>query len=137
MSAKIVIVGALSTFLCLIGFFSMNQLAYAQDSTQLESICVSGTPQYDSPICEEVRKNTSNETTGVDKTLRTVANILAYVGGFIAVVIMVLSGIRLIMSDGDSSKIAIARNSIIYAAIGIVVIIFARALVLFVINAVG
>lgn len=120
----------------LVGVFSMNHLVYAQDPTQLESICVPGTPEYNSPICEEVRKNKTDEVTGVDKTFRIAANLLAYLGGFIAVVIMVVSGINLITSGGDSNKIANARNSIIYAGAGIVAIIFARVLVLFIIDAV-
>ena len=128
-------VGIISFVTYMFGLFYASQLAFAlQDSTQLEQVCRTNPT---SPICQEVLKNKSDEVSGVDESLRTITNYIAYLGGIIAVIIMVISGISLITSGGDSNKIANARNSIIYAAAGIVSIVIARALVLFVIGAVG
>ena len=130
-----VTVGVLAIAFSLFGFIYARQAAFAQqDSTQLEQVCKTNPT---SPICQEVSKDKSDEVSGIDRTLRTITNYVAYLAGVIAVIIMVVSGVSLITSGGDSGKIANARNSIIYTAAGIIAIIFARTLVLFIIDAVG
>lgn len=54
----------------------------------------------------------------VAQTLNGVYAIVAIV----AVVIIVMAGIRIITADGDSSKVAGARQTIIYAVVGLVVV---------------
>ena len=54
------------------------------------------------------------------------------VAGAIAVIIIVIGGIRYITSTGDSSRIKAAKDTILYAVIGLVVVIIARAIVGFV-----
>mgnify|MGYP001132360746 FL=1 len=87
-----------------------------------------------SEVCNEANAPPAE---GVNETLLTVVDILAFVGGFIAVVIVVVAGISMIVAGGDSGKIANSRNAIIYALVGAVVIVFARAIVLYIINRVG
>lgn len=73
-----------------------------------------------------------NPVTGQDSIIPKIANIAAAIGGVIAVVIIMMSGLTLITSTGDSAKITQARNSVIYACVGIVVIIAARVIVGFI-----
>ena len=54
----------------------------------------------------------------VAKTLNGVYTIVAIV----AVIVIVLAGIRIITADGDSSKVAAARQTIIYAVVGLAVV---------------
>ena len=51
-----------------------------------------------------------------------------YVAGIIAVVMIIWGGFRLIISQGNPDSIKSARNSVLYAAIGLVVSISARAM---------
>jgi len=70
----------------------------------------------------------------VDSTMKTVGTILNFVIGFvavIAVIIIVVAGINMTVSQGEPGKVAKARNMIIYAAIGLVVAILAFAIVNF------
>lgn len=70
----------------------------------------------------------------VDSTLATVINILSFVVGIIAVIMIIIGGIRFITSGGDSSSTASARNTIIYAVIGLVIVALAQFIVKFVIG---
>lgn len=69
--------------------------------------------------------------------LQNIVNTVLGVTGAIAVLIIVLAGFRLITSQGDPGAVTTARNAIIYALIGLVVIMFAFAIVNFVVLGVG
>jgi len=67
----------------------------------------------------------------------TVSNIMAIAFGIIgalAVLIIVISGLRYILSAGDPQKTATAREGIIYALAGLAVAISAEAIVAFVVR---
>ncbi len=55
----------------------------------------------------------------------------------IAVLFLIIAGVRLIVSSGDEGEKDKAKQTIIYVIAGIVVIVFARALVIFVADAFG
>ncbi len=57
--------------------------------------------------------------------LTTFLNGVYFVAGFIAVLMMVIGGISYITSTGDSGKVTKAKNTIIYAAIGLVFVALA------------
>ncbi len=71
---------------------------------------------------------------GSDSIVNKVANILAIASGFIAVAMIVWGGLQMVLSGGESSKVANGRNTVIYASIGIVVIVLARVIIAFVVN---
>ena len=56
------------------------------------------------------------------------------VAGIVAVIVIVIGGIRYSTSAGDSSGIQAAKNTIMYAVVGLVVIIAAAAITDFVIK---
>jgi hypothetical protein len=64
-------------------------------------------------------------------------NILSIIVGIAAVVMIILGGFRYITSGGDSGKVAGAKDTIIYALVGIVIVAFAQFIVKFVLNKVG
>jgi len=63
-----------------------------------------------------------------------VIDTLFLVAGAVAVIIIILSGIRYITSTGDATRIKSAKDSLLYAVIGLVVVIIARMIVGFVIG---
>lgn len=65
-------------------------------------------------------------------TLNVVINVVLAVVGFIAVVMIIMGGISFITSQGDSSKVTKARNTILYGVIGLVIALLAFAIVNFV-----
>jgi hypothetical protein len=54
--------------------------------------------------------------------------------GAIAVLIIVIAGLRFILANGDPQNVAKARNTIIYAGVGLVVAVSAEIIVTFVLN---
>ncbi len=55
----------------------------------------------------------------------------------VAVIYVIIAGIRLIISGGDEGEKDKAKQTIIYVIIGIIVVLFARVIVTFVNNLVG
>ena len=108
--------------------------AFAQFES-LEEACRSGNVT-DSSVCDDIQGN-PDPTTGPDNIFVTIANILSVIAGIAAVIVIIIAGITMMTSGGDSGKVKSSRDTIIYAAIGIVVIVLARSLVLYVINLIG
>lgn len=69
--------------------------------------------------------------------LQNIVNTVLGVTGAVAVLIIVVAGFRMITSQGDPGTVATSRNAIIYSLIGLVVIMFAFAIVNFVVLGVG
>jgi len=62
----------------------------------------------------------------------TLTNILLFVIGAIAVVMLIIGGVRYVVSNGDQNAVTGAKNTILYAIIGIIVAFLAYAAVNFV-----
>ena len=69
--------------------------------------------------------------------VKLVVNWLLWFVGIISVIMLIWGGIRYATSAGDSNKVTSAKNTILYAIIGLVVAIFAWAIVNWVIATVG
>lgn len=81
-------------------------------------------------------KGTDQQTDlfGDDGVFKTVTNVLLFIIGAISVIMLIIGGIRYVVSGGDSGAVTSAKNTILYAVVGIVVAILAYALVNFVIG---
>ena len=77
---------------------------------------------------------TPSDLFGDGGIFQTVTNILLFIIGAIAVIMLVIGGIRYTTSNGDSNQVTAAKNTIMYAIIGIIVAILAFAVVNFVIG---
>jgi len=69
--------------------------------------------------------------------LQTIVNVILSIMGAVAVLIIVVAGFRFMTSQGNPSEVTTARNAILYALVGLVVIIAAFAIVNFVVLGVG
>jgi len=70
----------------------------------------------------------------INKLMTTVIQIFSVIVGFVAVLMVIVGGLRFITANGDSGATASARNTIIYALIGLLIVAFAQLLVHFVIH---
>lgn len=66
------------------------------------------------------------------ETIGDITNILLFLAGTIAVIMIILGGIRYATSQGDQSAITGAKNTVLYAIIGLVVTVLSYAIVNFV-----
>jgi hypothetical protein len=65
---------------------------------------------------------------------KTITDVLLFIIGAVSVIMLVIGGIRYTVSAGDSSAVTGAKNTILYAIVGIVVALLAYAVVSFVIG---
>lgn len=78
--------------------------------------------------------------TGPDGIKDAIVSVLTTILDFIlliAVVYVVIAGIRLIVSGGDEGEKDKAKQTIIYVIVGIIVVLFARVIVTFVNNVIS
>ncbi len=66
--------------------------------------------------------------------IRNVINLILIVLGMVAVIMIVIGGIRYTTSNGDSSSVKAAKDTILYAVVGLVVAIMSYAIVNFVLG---
>ena len=74
---------------------------------------------------------TSDMSTAVnpDDVVEKVVNIILFVLGVLAVIMIIFGGFRYVTSGGDSNKLTSAKNTILYSVIGLIVALFAYAIV--------
>ena len=66
---------------------------------------------------------------------RQITNTILYIVGIIAVIMLIIGGIKYLVSGGDAKKVTDAKNTVLYAIIGIVICFFAYAIINFVVSA--
>jgi hypothetical protein len=71
---------------------------------------------------------------GTGGIFTTIVNLLLCIIGAIAVVMIIVGGLRYVLSGGDASAVTTAKNTILYAVVGIIVAILAYAVVNFVVT---
>lgn len=65
---------------------------------------------------------------------RKITDMILYIVGVIAVIMLIIGGVRYVVSGGDAKKVTDAKNTVLYAIIGMVLAVFAYAIVHFVIT---
>jgi hypothetical protein len=70
----------------------------------------------------------------VNQTIALIINIFSVVVGVVAVIMVIVGGFKYITSNGDSGNVSGAKNTILYAVIGLVVVALAQFIVRFVLN---
>ena len=70
----------------------------------------------------------------VNSIARDVINIFSWVVGIISVIMVIVGGFQYITSGGDSGKVTNAKNTIMYALIGIVIVALSQIMVQFVLE---
>lgn len=80
--------------------------------------------------CDECPENLFGDT-GVFKQI---TNVVLYIVGVIAVIMLIIGGIKYVVSGGDAKKVTDAKNTVLYAIIGLVIAFLAFAIVNFVIT---
>lgn len=90
-----------------------------------------------SPASEVTKGANATGTSGgptLADSIKTVTDVLLFIIGTVSVIMIVLGGIRYTTSNGDSSQVTAAKNTILYAVIGLVVALLAFVIVNFIIN---
>lgn len=98
----------------------------------LEDACKSSLSSSQSAACQD--KSSENPVFGENGVVTRVVSILSMVVGVLSVIMIVIGGLRYVLSAGDSNNTGAAKNTILYAVIGLVIALLAQAIVVFVIS---
>lgn len=77
---------------------------------------------------------TSNQGSSISPVVSTVINVMSIIAGIIAVIMIIVGGMKYITSGGESSATASAKNTVLYALVGLVIVAMAQFLVHYVIG---
>lgn len=111
--------------------FSLSAPAPVSAETDCNSQATVQTGPNSGAACAKPAAGATN-LFGAGGVFVTVTNILLFVIGAIAVVMLIIGGIRYVVSAGDQNAVTSAKNTILYAIIGIIVAFLAYAAVNFV-----
>jgi len=104
--------------------FMMQQTAFAVTTNSKDAVC-------EAVGCSEA------ETNRVTSTIQNAIRVFQIIAGVVAIFMMIIAGLRFITSSGSSDGVKSARNTILYAAIGIVIVIISEAIIRFVLSRFG
>lgn len=94
----------------------------------------------DGDVSKEVKKANGcpgyNNDGDIKTTIETILKSIILVSGLVAVVFIVIGGFQYMTSAGDPGKTKKAKDTILYAAIGLIVCVLAFAIVNFVIHSI-
>ena len=124
-------------FFCMI---SLNALVligennvFAAPEVVVQACDVPGADQ--NPYCREVNNPTTENP--IAKTIGKVVTFFAWLAGVCAVIWIIYGGFRFVTSYGDPQKVAAARETILYAVIGLIVIAVSQTLIIFILKKLG
>ena len=66
--------------------------------------------------------------------IQTIVNVMLFILGAIAVIMIIIGGIRYTTSNGDAQQTKAAKDTILYAVVGLIVAILAYAIVTFIVS---
>lgn len=115
------IIAIIGSFITAAGIYENK--AYADSAADLIKQGADSTGQQDSRSAGDIAKD--------------VVNIMFFIVGVMAVIMIIWGGIRYVLSAGNSAALTSAKNTIMYAVIGLIVAILAYTIVNFVINTVS
>lgn len=84
--------------------------------------------------CGDASKGQPSCQSVINGKIASVVNILSSLVGVVAVIMIIIGGFRYITSAGDSNRVSSAKNTIIYALIGLVIVALAQVIVQFVLK---
>src|SRR5688572_27225172 len=85
-------------------------------------------------VSEETGCTVTTGTDNIDRIITNIVNIFSIIVGIVSVIMIIYGGFRYVTSGGDSGNVSSAKNTIIYAVIGLVVVALAQFIVQFVLD---
>lgn len=115
--------------LIITGIIIASLLAAPSVSAQFNAVCDSKT--QDAAICQTTG---SDPISGNDGVIVRVVEMLGWIVGFASVLMIIIAGIKFITANGDAASVKSARDTIIYAAIGVAVFASSQVIARFILS---
>lgn len=116
-----------------VSFVSVSTPVMVSAATIADQVCTgvlntSGDEATDANSCDEESDNSFGTI------ITKVINIFSILIGSVSVIMIIIGGFRYIISGGDQNNVTAAKNTIMYAIIGLVVVLFSQVIVRFVLT---
>ncbi len=109
-----------------LGFCSV----FALPASAVDSIC----DQTGVPAEVQAASGCNESTTGLEEAIRIILNSVIGIAGLVAVIFIIIGGVKYMTSTGEPGKVQTAQKTILYAVIGLVICALAFVIVNFTIN---
>lgn len=117
----------------------LSPSAFAQADPMVQGQSTNTVAQVGGSPAETIRQGADKTGTNTGNSdastiIRNITNVLLFIIGAISVIMLIFGGIKYTTSNGDQGAVTSAKNTITYAVVGLVVAIFAYAIVDFVVK---
>ena len=137
-SLAIAIASLIAMFLISLGGFSVASAQTKDELCQGANLTFNNEAAPGKPINCGTDAQGNKEAVGAQGTVNNlvgkIINIFSVIVGIVAVIMIIVGGFRFITSGGDSAKVTSARNTIIYAIIGLIIVALAQIIVKYVLT---
>jgi len=125
---------AIYAIMALSPLFVLASPAYAYTQANIQNgLCAGSNLQFtDNPSKSSCK--TSDATKKINDMVHTVINLFSAIVAIVAVVMIIVGGLRYITSGGNDTSVTSAKNTLLYAIIGLVIVALAQIIVRFTLN---
>ncbi len=74
------------------------------------------------------------ELFGNSGIFKTITDVLLFVLGAVSVIMIIIGGLRYVISGGNSANVTAAKNTILYAIVGVIIALLSYAIINFVLG---
>jgi hypothetical protein len=116
--------------------FTLAVPVFAQDAAQQQinaGLCTGSNLEFTEDT-STADCSTSDATERINNLIHTIVNLLSAIVGIVAVIMIIFGGLRYITSGGNDTSVTSAKNTILYAIIGLIIVALAQVLVRFTLN---
>jgi hypothetical protein len=89
-------------------------------------------------VCDTLGQASGNSCETVDESGASIQNViegglnlLSYVAGIATVIMVIIAGVKYLTSQGDSNSVANAKSTLLYALIGIIIVLLSQTIIFF------
>jgi len=122
--------------LAVFAFIIFNQTANAQNVSIGQSLCAGANLDYNAINNPGACGAAQIESSGMqlNSLVTSVISLLSWAIGVVAVFMIIVGGFKYITSGGDTAGVTAAKNTILYAIIGLVIVALAQVIVKFILG---
>ncbi len=131
----VAMVAVLTLALNIGGIVGGLSLASAQSTVTPKQAACEGVALTGGGTCSDVGPDGKSVTESkVNGTIALIINIFSLVVGVTAVIMVMIGGFKYVTSSGDSASVNSAKNTILYAIVGLIIVALAQIIVQFVLS---
>jgi hypothetical protein len=107
-------------------------LAAAQSPDIQSGLCTGANLEFTENPTDSCQATDATER--INRIVHSIVNLLSAIVGIVAVIMIIIGGLRYITSGGSDTSVTSAKNTILYAIIGLIIVALAQLIVRFTLN---